>query len=790
MKRAFRRPLAGALLLILCAAGAWGQSASREPSVGYVYPAGGRQGTSFQITVGGQNLQGVSRLLVSGGGANATQIRHVPPLNPQQRMELQRRLTEIRDKRMAALAARNPAAAARLEERRQEAGQERRPDTSERRPPASEGPPKPVALPDLPMLRDLDSKSNEELRRVADMFLNPNRKQPAKRSILELAIIDIVIAADAVPGDRELRLGTPEGLTNPLRFQVGLAPETVAQEANEASPPPGTATDLPMVFNGQLLPGEVDRFRFRAHAGQNLVMEAQARRLIPYMADAVPGWFQAVLTLYNSNGRELAYADDYRISPDPVLFYHVPLDGEYVVEVRDAIYRGREDFIYRLLIGERPFVTQMFPLGGSTGTEAMVSIGGWNLPESRLKLDTRPGPEDVRYAVLNRDKWISNRLPYVVDELPECTDTEPNDAGANAQCLTPPQAVNGRISRPGDADVFCFDGRANDEIVAEVFARRLDSPLDSLLRVTDAAARLLAWNDDTEDKGTGLSTHHADSYVSLRLPTDGRYFVQITDAQGHGGEEYAYRLRVGPPRPRFDLRVTPSAVNVAAGCAAVLTVHALRRDGFDGDIELALKDAPPGFRLNGRRIPAGRNSVRVTLTAPKQPFSEPVVLQMEGGAIIGGRTVIRPAVAAEDMIQAFDYRHLVPAEALMAAVLPAKPRTPTMELVEDRPLTIPAGSSAQVRARVPRRMQFMTVALELRDPPAGLSIGDIRVVGNIITFALKTDASTVQPDLADNLIVEAFTQWPVGAPDDKGVRANRPVSLGVLPAIPIKIVPH
>jgi len=790
MKCAFRRQLAGTLLMMVCTAAAQGQSASREPSIGYVYPAGGRQGTSFQIIVGGQNLQGVSRLFVSGGGVSATKINYVPPLNPQQRMELQRRLAEIRDKRMAALAATNPAAAARLEERRQEAAQGKAQDTSKAKPPAPEGPPTPVALPDHPMLRDLDSKSNEELRRVADMFLNPNRKQPAKRSILELAIIDIAVAPNAVPGDRELRLGTPEGLTNPLCFQVGLAPETVAQEANRASPPPAMAADLPMVFNGQILPGDVNRFRFRALAGQDLVMEAQARRLIPYMADAVPGWFQAVLTLYDSKGREVAYADRYRVGQDPVLFYHVPLDGEYVVEVCDALYRGREDFVYRLSVGERPFVTQMFPLGGRTGTEALASISGWNLPESRLKLDTRPGPEHIRYASLNRDKLLSNRLPYVVDDLPECMEAEPNDTRENAQPLTPPQVVNGRIARPGDADVFRFEGRANDDIVAEVFARRLDSPLDSLLRVTDAAGRVLAWNDDTEDKGTGLNTHHADSYVRLKLPANGRYFVEITDAQGHGGEEYAYRLRVSPPRPSFDLRVTPSANNVAAGCATVLTVHALRRDGFDGEIGLALKDAPPGFRLSGGQIPAGRNSVRVTVTAPKQGLSEPVVLQMEGGAMISGRTVVRPAVAAEDMMQAFDYRHLVPAEALMAVVLPDRPRTPTMELVEDRPLSITPGGSVQVRARVSPRMQFVTIALELRDPPAGLSLGDTRVAGGTITFALKTDAKAVQPGLSDNLIVEAFTQWPAGPPDDKGVRALRPVSLGVLPAIPVKIVPH
>jgi len=47
--------------------------------------------------------------------------------------------------------------------------------------------------------------------------------------------------------------------------------------------------------------------------------------------------------------------------------------------------------------------------------------------------------------------------------------------------------------------------------VIEVFARRLNSPLDSILQLTDAQGKQIAANDDYEDKGYGLTTHHADS---------------------------------------------------------------------------------------------------------------------------------------------------------------------------------------------------------------------------------------------------------------------------------------
>ena len=107
--------------------------------------------------------------------------------------------------------------------------------------------------------------------------------------------------------------------------------------------------------------------------------------MIPYMADAVPGWFQPVLALYDAKGKEVAYDDDYRFKPDPVIFFEVPKDGEYVLAIYDAIYRGREDFVYRITIGELPFVTSIFPLGGRRGrTGHRSSMKGWNLEGAEL----------------------------------------------------------------------------------------------------------------------------------------------------------------------------------------------------------------------------------------------------------------------------------------------------------------------------------------------------------------------------------------------------------------------
>ena len=118
------------------------------------------------------------------------------------------------------------------------------------------------------------------------------------------------------------------------------------------------------------------------------------------------------------------------------------------------------------------------------------------------------------------------------------------------------------------------DGRAGDQIVAEISARRLDSPVDSVLQLIDSAGKQIAFNDDHEDKGTGLNTHHADSYIMTTLPSNGTYYVRLGDTQHNGGPAYSYRLRLSAPRPDFELRVTPSSLNgssVFSACSSVST---------------------------------------------------------------------------------------------------------------------------------------------------------------------------------------------------------------------------
>jgi hypothetical protein len=734
------------------------QQAQNAPHVGYVYPAGGQQGTTFQVKVGGRFLDGVNQVVVSGRGVHAQVVSHDKPLIGQQ-------LTELRDK---------------LQELQKQLG---------------------------------NTPAFQKEAAATRMRIGDSQRRNANPVLGEIVTLQVTMDADAEPGSRALRLATPFGLTNPLVFCVGQVPEFREIDEKRSKADAELPITLPAVVNGRMIPGDVDRlqfpvrqaqqyapgdvdrYRFQARKGQDLVFAVSARELMPYLADAVPGWFQATLALYDANGKELAYEDDFRFQPDPVLHYQIPADGEYVAEIKDALYRGREDFVYRITIGELPFVTSIFPLGGRTGSKTNVELTGWNLAANTSTMDTTRVEPGIFPLIVRAGKTMANRVPFAVDTLPELVEHEGNDAPKDAQRLKLPVIVNGRIQAPGDWDVFSFQGRAGEAVVAEVFARRLSSPLDSVLELTDAAGKRLAFNDDREDKAFGLITHHADSLITATLPATGTYYLRLGDRQRKGGPEYGYRLRVAPPQPDFQLRVAPSSIVAVGNASVAVTVYAFRKDGFAGDIALDLKGAPGGFVLSGGLIPAGQDQMRLTLTAPAVATKEPISVRVEGRATIERKTVVRQAVPAEDMMQAFAYRHLVPADDLRVSVSGrGATRVPSL-VVSAQPVKIPAGGSARVSVTMPPGYRaFEKIQFELSEPPDGITLRDTAIdqfgqqVGG--QFVLQADAAKVKPGARGNLIVTVSGERAPNpqAPNAQGA-VRRRVPMTTLPAIQFEITP-
>jgi hypothetical protein len=121
-----------------------------------------------------------------------------------------------------------------------------------------------------------------------------------------------------------------------------------------------------------------------------------------------------------------------------------------------------------------------------------------------------------------------------------------------------------------------------------------------------------------------------------------------------------------------------------------VTVYAIRKDGFDGPVKLSFKDLPAGLQSPGATLAARQEVVGLSLKTSLAAMEEPVNLTVVGTARIGDREVVREAVPAEDKMQAFLWRHLLPAETLPALVFDRSYQPPADRIRppirdEDRP---------------------------------------------------------------------------------------------------------
>jgi hypothetical protein len=163
---------------------------------------------------------------------------------------------------------------------------------------------------------------------------------------------------------------------------------------------------------------------------------------------------------------------------------------------------------------------------------------------------------------------------------------------------------------------------------------------------------------------------------------------------------------------------------------------------------------------------------------------------LEGRATIQGREVARLAVPAEDMMQAFAYRHLVPASDLKVSIRRGVALRTPIKVTSPEPLAIPAGGTARFQVHVPALPNNLLtkVQYELSEPPEGIELRTASPVQDGTEIVLQCDAAKAKPGLKGNLIVNVSAER-VAQPANGSPPANRQrVSLGTLPAVPFEIV--
>ena len=482
--------------------------------------------------------------------------------------------------------------------------------------------------------------------------------------------IRITIDKNAEPGLRDLRLQSPVGISNKLNFEVGQYPNILE---NKGSTPknPNPVEKLPAVLCGQILPGETDYFSFRAEKGMTLVASVKARALVPFIADAVPGWFQSVISLKNSKGKEVAYCDDFRYNVDPTIILKVPENDTYTLSIHDAIYRGREDFTYRIEVGEIPFVQSVYPAAGKVGKKTELTFTGVNLKSNKLSFKPEnEGYNTVKAIGLNAE--ISNSLPFWgVNKstnllLNEKTKLQINDN----------QVVFDTLDLKNRSKQYVYLTDANENVTFEVIARRIGSLLDGRLRLFDEFGKLLAEADDLEDDMQGLMTFHADPQLTYTFKIPGRYYLQVEDVLDNRGGDYFYVLEKKKVTLPFEVFVSPATLSVPRGGTSIFTVTINSKEKLNKPIELNLSGLPFGTKLSNLKLFSGSKKKEVSVTIPEGSREGNYDLKLSASLFdpknqSDGKSL--NAVAADEMMQAFYYHHNIPAAGFSVEVTPKAP---------------------------------------------------------------------------------------------------------------------
>jgi hypothetical protein len=285
------------------------------------------------------------------------------------------------------------------------------------------------------------------------------------------------------------------------------------------------------------------------------------------------------------------------------------------------------------------------------------------------------------------------------------------------------------------------------------------------------------------------------------LPADGEYLVHLGDTQHKGGEAYGYRLRVSLRRPDFELRVVPSGINARSGMTLPITVFALRKDGYDGPIALALKGVPQSFELGGGDIPAGQDKIRLTLTVSRITRSTPLNMRLVGTAEINGRSVSRQARPAEDMMQAFLYRHLVPVQDWVVTITGERRSKINFAVLDEKPVRLIPGRPAYTRMSAPQGLLNSKLKLTLSQPPKGVKIKQVHPDQQGFKIEFEIDEKLAKPGEKGNLIAIGTVEvkssyYPVSKTRKKSkkkpkrIKVTKVISLGALPAIPFELLPN
>jgi hypothetical protein len=544
----------------------------------------------------------------------------------------------------------------------------------------------------------------------------------------------VAIAADCPAGLYEARVMTRLGISSSRAFSVGSLPEVIRTTPN-TSVASAMQLQVNSLCNAVMTQRAVDHYCFEGRKGQRVVIDCAAK--------GIDSKLDAVLIIADAQGRDLQVE---RLSG--WLDFTLPVDGRYVIKVHELTFQGGPAYFYRLALYELPAGAQVarFP---STKT---VSSFSW--PPAGL-------PDQAATAEI-----------------------EPNNGRANAQKISLPCDIAGSFFPAADVDVYEFEAKKGDVWWVEVASERFGLPTDPAIvvqhvsgagdeeKLTDVAefsdipSPVKISSNGYAYDGPPYDAGSSDILAKLVIQQDGIHRLQLSDLFGgtRSDPRNVYRLVIRKAAPDFalvawalhmelrngDRNALSKPLALRGGATMALEVVAVRRDGFEGEIELAMEGLPEGVTAQGLKIPAGKSRGIMLITASQTAPRAIASAKLIGRAQIEGATVEHPCRLASMAWPIADSWGEIPYPRLLADV------PISVSGFEQAPITIApygkdaweavAGAKVTVPLALTRRSEFSGATAKLKvfgagfeqSPPFDISLTADAAQAVLDLAALKT----------------------------------------------------
>jgi len=541
----------------------------------------------------------------------------------------------------------------------------------------------------------------------------------------------VTIAKDCPAGVHEARVMTRLGLSSSRAFNVGTLTEAVQAAGKNTTLESAKKLDLNSICNAVMTRQKIDFYTFEAKAGQRIVVDCAA--------NGIDSKLNPVVIIADEQGMDLMVE-----RRGGMLDFEAPKTGKYVIKVHDLTYEGGPYHFYRLAVKN---VKKDEPVSRLPSIQA-VSAFSW--PPAGLT------DEAIR---------------------PEA---EPNNQHAQAQKITLPCDITGSFFPAADVDTFEFTAKKGEVWWVEVASERLGRPTDpsivvqqvtgtgadekrtDLVELKDIPSPVKVSSNGYSYDGPPYNAGSADILGKMVIKQDGVHRLQIRDLFGgtRNDPKNVYRLVIRKAAPDFaivawalhmnlrngDRNALSKPIALRGGATMPFEVVVVRRDGFDGDIELFMDNLPEGVTASGLKIPKGKSRGIMLITAEENAPRGYTSANFYGKAMIDGKEVTHPCQLASMQWPVKNAWNEVPSPRLLAdvpvSVTDSEQAPITISPAEDKVWEVTAGEKLTIPLKHIRRSDFSGANITLK------TYGDGFERNPAFDATLKGDSSEAVLDLA------------------------------------------